>query len=94
MARYCFGMAKIALAAKEASTAGNDTLRKKSALLRDSRKQTRSNWPAFGMSNSTRTPSAEAVIPTIARFRFRVNQKTATNAASVLKPWAMNDFPI
>ena len=79
---------------KEASTAGNDTLRKKSALLRIAASRRARTGQLSVCRTAQRTPSARAVIPTIARFGFRVNQKPLRTRRACSSPWAMNDFPI
>ena len=92
--RYCFGMAKIALAANDARTAGSDVRRKKIVFSLLSEIFGASNCEVFLASKRRRTSNAETVIPTMAIFKSSVAQNTTTNAANVDTPCKMKDLPM
>ena len=70
--RYCFRTMKMALAATEARTAGNNVLKKNRAFFRPIPILSFSNWLAFGISNKNRTPRESTVIAMMAISRLLV----------------------
>ena len=73
-ARYCLGIAKMALAATEATTAGSEVFRKKSAFLRESEMRTGSKRWQCGRSKAKSTTAAATSMAIIAASRLRVAQ--------------------